>query len=122
MSVHVPHLGDGDVDVVFLTQNSVEWLENIGGPLLLSQQSHVISGAVFGVFAFMMDSLALMDFNRDGRMDVCAVSSADRIGKISVFPNQGGTGAFVFGGPEIVVSDASFGINGTAICDMDLVR
>ena len=113
---------DGDIDAVFLTQTSVEWLENVGGPLLFSPVSHVISNAVTNLVFFMMDSLSLIDYNRDGRMDVCVISQADRVGKISVFTNMGPAREFVFGSEELVVSSVAFNVNASAIVDMDMVR
>ena len=112
---------DGDVDAVFLTQTSVEWLENVGGPLLFSPVSHVISNAVTNLAFFMMDSLNLIDYNRDGRMDVCVGSQADRVGRLSVFTNMGPAHEFVFSSEEVVVSATAFNVNASAVFDVDLV-
>ena len=34
--------------------------------------------------------MVLIDANRDGRVDVLVASSADRVGRLSVFVNAGG--------------------------------
>jgi hypothetical protein len=38
----------------------------------------------------MGDAMVLIDANRDGRVDVLVASSADRVGRLSVFVNAGG--------------------------------
>ncbi len=52
--------GDGDLDAVFRTQSTVEWLENVGGSLLFDPVSHIISAAVSGIPEKIMGALTLL--------------------------------------------------------------
>ncbi len=110
--------GDADLDTVYVTNSTVEWMENVGGASGFAAAPFVIAPAVYSAYG----GAVVSDVSGDGRPDVVVgASKCDKVGRLSLFVNSGGRGAFVFSTSEIVISDAVFGINAVSAFDIDLV-
>jgi hypothetical protein len=108
--------GDTDMDAVYVTNSTVEWMENIGGAAALSSSPFIVAEALYSSFG----AVVVDDVTGDGRPDVIVgASKCDRVGKLSLYANSGGSGAFVFSSPEVTLLDAVYGVNAVGVFDID---
>ncbi|MBD3636609.1 MAG: T9SS type A sorting domain-containing protein [Crocinitomicaceae bacterium] len=82
---------DGDLDVVFLENNKLSWVENIGGGVFNPAQ--ILASATSVVYR----EIELHDFDNDNDIDILVLEGAEMI----LYENQGG---MLFGTGQVISS------------------
>ena len=88
------------------------------GALVFDQSSHVISSHTYSM-TVSPQSVAIGDLDSDGLPEVVIASAMSRIGLISVQPNLGSSGEFVYGSAPYVVSSVAYNVAWLFLFDMD---
>ena len=85
---------------------------------MFDRSSHVISSHTYSM-TVSPQSIAVGDLDSDGLPEVVIASCMARIGLITVQPNLGSSGEFVFGSAPVVVSSVAYNVAWLFLFDMD---